>query len=205
VLTLTGTNTFTGATVVDGGTLVAAGSTGSALASTSSITVNAGGTLLLGASNQINDSAGITLDGGTFAKGNFSEGAANGVGLGALTLTSDGSHIDFGTGTVGTLTFASFDPGVDLLTLTIDNWTGTAGQAGTGDRLIFNSDQTANLGSFSFSGYAAGAMEFNLGGGYYEIVPVSAVPEPSTYLAAALGVAAVIFQQRKRFLKMLRR
>lgn len=206
-LTLTGANTFTGATVVGDGTLVAAATSGSALASTSSITVNAGGTLLLGASNQINNAAGITLDGGTFSKGNYSEGAANASGMGALTLTSDGSHLDFGTGTVGILTFASFDPSVDLLTLTIDNWTGvpgTVGITGTTDRLIFASDQSANLGSFDFTGYL-GAMEFALPGGFYEITPASPVPEPSTYFAALLGFAAVVFQQRKRLTRLLRR
>lgn len=201
-LTLTGANTFTGTTVVDDGSLIAAAGVGSALASTSSITVNAGGTLLLGASNQINNSASLTLDGGTFAKGNFTEGAANGAGIGALTLTSADSHLDFGTGTVGVLSFASFDPSVDLLTLTIDNWTGVAGTVGvtgTTDRLIFASDQSANLGSFVFTGYT-GAMEIALpgGGGFYEVVPVSAVPEPSTYFAAALGVAGVLLHQRKR-------
>jgi autotransporter-associated beta strand protein len=198
-LTLTGTNTFTGATVVDQGTLLASGTSGAALGTTSGITVNAGGTLQLGASNQINNTAGITLDGGTFAKGNFSEGAAGTTGIGALTLSSADSHLDFGTGTVGILTFASFDPSVDLLTLTIDNWTGTPGTVGNGstDRLIFATDQNANLSSFSFTGYN-GAMEIALAGGYYEIIPVSAVPEPSTYFAAAFALAAVLFQQRKR-------
>jgi len=198
-LTLTGTNTFTGATVVDQGTLLASGTSGAALGMTSGITVNAGGTLQLGASNQINNTAGITLDGGTFAKGNFSEGAAGTTGIGALTLSSADSHLDFGTGTVGILTFASFDPSIDLLTLTIDNWTGTPGTVGNGstDRLIFATDQSANIASFSFTGYN-GAMEIALAGGYYEIIPVSAVPEPSTYFAAAFALAAVLFQQRKR-------
>ena len=205
-LTLTGANTFTGGTVIADGTVVAAATSGSALASTTSITVNAGGTLLLGASNQINNTAAINLDGGTLAKGNFSEGAANATGMGALTLISDGSHIDFGTGTVGVLTFASFDPGsgVDALTLTIDNWTGVPGAAGvtgTNDRLIFATDQSANYGSFNFTGYL-GATEIALPGGYYEVVPVSLVPEPSTYVGALLGLAAVGFSQRKRLTRL---
>jgi autotransporter-associated beta strand protein len=194
---LSGVNTYAGNTIVNGGTLtLAAGGTG-ALGTTSSVTVNSGGTLLLGASSQIKDTAAMFLNGGTFAKGNFSEGAAGGAGLGALTLTATGSHVDFGSGTVGVLTFASFTP--SSFTLTIDNWTGTAGAAGSGtDRLIFASDQTANLSSFSFTGYT-GAMEFNLGGGYYEIVPVAVVPEPSTYVAAALALATIGFHQVRRY------
>jgi fibronectin-binding autotransporter adhesin len=189
-LTLTGANTFTGGTVVADGTVIAAATSGSALASTSSITVNAGGTLLLGASNQINNTAAVNIDGGTLAKGNFSEGAADAPGMGALTLISDGSHLDFGTGTVGVMTFAAFTPG--SFTLTIDNWTGAIGAMGSGttDRLVFALDQAANLGSFSFTGYS-GAMEIPLTGGYYEIVPAAAVPEASTWIAAGLAVGVV--------------
>ena len=198
-LVLTGANTFSGSTTVNGGTLTLATAAGSALASTSSVTVNSGGTVLLGASNQINNTATITLAGGTFAKGNFSEGSATapGIGMGALTLTAAGSQIDFGSGTVGVLNFASFNPGT--YALMIANWTGTPNTAGNGstDRLIFASDQSANLGSFSFSGYGPGAVEFNLGNGYYEITPV---PETSTWLAGAftLGVLGFHLIRRRR-------
>jgi hypothetical protein len=67
--------------------------------------VNSGGTLLLGASNQINNSATMTLAGGTFSKPDYSDGTTSSVGLGALTLGAN-SNIDLGTGTVGVLTFA---------------------------------------------------------------------------------------------------
>jgi autotransporter-associated beta strand protein len=191
-LTLTGTNTFTGNTTVNYGTLIAAGSSGGALATTAAITVNDSGTLLLGASNQISDTAPITLNGGTIAKGNFSEGSTSTAGAGALTLNASGSHLDFGTGTAGTLTFASFTPGA--FTLTIDNWSSF-----TTDRLIFASDQSTNLSSFTFTGYGAGAIEFDLGGGFYEITPASPVPEPSTYVAGALALGALAYHQRRRF------
>lgn len=55
-LVLNGANTFTGSTTVNGGTLTLAANAGNALASTN-ITVNSGGTLQLGASNQINNAA----------------------------------------------------------------------------------------------------------------------------------------------------
>jgi len=161
----------------------------------------------LGASNQINNAAGVTLDGGTIAKGDFSEGTANSVGIGTLTLSASGSHIDFGSGTVGILTFASFDPSVDLLTITIDNWTGIANTAGgpTGDRLIFNSSQTANLALFGFTGYVPGATQFNLGGGYYEITPVTAVPGSSTWTAATLALFAMAWKQRRGLCRLAAR
>lgn len=198
-LTLSGANTYTGSTTISAGTLTAAATSGSALGSTSGITVNSGATLRLGASDQVNDSATITLAGGTFAKGNFSEGSPSSVGLGTLILTASGSHIDFGTGTVGVLNFASFNPGTNILL--IDNWTGTANTVGNAstDRLIFHSDQLLNLADFSFTGYLPGATEFALGGGYFEIVPVSALPEPATYLAGLFAIGVIVHDAWRRF------
>lgn len=203
-LTLTGANTYSGATTISGGILTADSISGNALGSTSSITVNSGGTLLLGGTNdQINNAATVTLAGGTLNKGNGSEGTASSVGLGALTLTASGSHIDFGTGTVGVLTFASFTPGA--YTFIIDNWTGTVATQGSGstDRLIFNADQSLNLNSFNFTGYS-GAIEFDLGGGFYEVVP-AAVPEPATYISGFLALAVVVFHHRKQIRALFRR
>jgi hypothetical protein len=138
----------------------------------------------------------MTLAGGTFAKGNFSEGTATAAGLGGLSLLSD-SHIDFGLGSVGTLSFASFDPGFGGFTINIDNWTGSPGMQGSGttDRLIFASDQSANLTSFIFTGYGA-AREIDLGGGWYEIVPV--VPEASTYAVGLLALLLIPFHHRRQ-------
>lgn len=191
-LVLGGAGSFTGTTTISAGTLTAAATSGSALGATTAITVNSGGTLLLGGNDQLNNSAGVTLAGGTFAKGNFAEGSASSAGVGALTLTASGSRLDFGTGSAGAVTFTGFAPGT--FSLTIDNWTGAPNTLGTAstDRLIFNSDQTANLSAFSFTGYDAGAMQFDLGGGFYEVIAISAVPEPSTYVAAVLAVLPIV-------------
>ena len=89
VLILTGNNIFTGTTVVSGGTLEAAGTgTNQALGKTGAVIINSGGTLLLGASNQINGLASFTLNGGTFNTGGFSEGTSLDAGLGTLTLSA---------------------------------------------------------------------------------------------------------------------
>lgn len=200
--TLTGTNTFTGSTTVSGGTLTLAGSSGAALGFTSGITVNSGATLLLGASNQINNIAGLTLNGGTFARGNFSEGTVSAAGLGALNLSAAGSHLDFGTGTVGVLSFASFAPGT--FSLTIDNWTGLAATLGTGstDRLIFGSNQSGNLGNFTFTGFGTGAVQFDLGNGYFEITPV---PEAGTWFSGSVVLALILFHHRRQLRQLVHR
>jgi hypothetical protein len=145
----------------------------------------------------------MTLSGGTFAKGNFSEGSTGSLGLGALILAGSDSHLDFGTGSVGALTFASFAPGG--YTLTIDNWTGSrAGQGNNStDRLIFASDQSGNLASFFFTGYGLGGMEIDLGNGYYEVVP--AVPEPATYVSGLLVFALLLFHHRKQIRRLFHR
>ena len=188
-VTLTGANTFSGSTTINAGTLIAAATSGGALANTPTITINSGGNLLLGASDQINDIASLTLAGGKFSKGNFSEGSTTGPGLGSLNLSAPGGTIDFGIDTVGTLTFASFNPGTE--SLIIDNWTGTANTVGdlSTDRLIFQSDQTANLSNFLFTNYQ-GATQFDLGGGFYEITPLlSGVPEINPAFAASIFCA----------------
>jgi autotransporter-associated beta strand protein len=196
-LTLNGTNNFTGVTEIYVGTLTASGSGAGALGSTTNVTVGNSGTLLLGASNQINNSATMTMDGGTFAKGNFSEGSTVANGVGALTLT-DNSTLDFGAGTVGVLRFTDLIPDANLLV--INNWTGTANTVGSGttDRLIFNTDQTANLAYFAFTGFAPGGTQFVLAGGAYEVTPLM-IPEPGTYAGGALAFGAILYSQRKRW------
>ena len=75
-LTLTGANTITGAVNINGsgGAITTlADASGSALGNISGITVNTGNILTLGANNQINDSANLTLSGGRFNVNGYSE------------------------------------------------------------------------------------------------------------------------------------
>jgi fibronectin-binding autotransporter adhesin len=228
VLTLTGANTYSGATTISasGGTLKIDNNntTTARLASTSSITVNSGGTLLLAQSggtastDRINNSAGVTISGGgAFKTGGLSEGtrpsspsANNGsAGMGALTLTSTsaGSHatIDFATGALGSsLVFSSLSGGSGAY-LDILNWTGalrTDSGATTNDRLLFASNpslsetQLAHFQFFNDAGvaFATGATIISYGN-EFELVPV---PEPSTWIGGALTLGAIGFTQRRR-------
>ena len=128
--------------------------------------------------------------------------------MGALTLqiTSSVSRatIDFLTGANGsTLAFSSLVGGYGAF-LDIKNWTGTpfTDDSATGnDRLLFGVDpgltaaQLSNVRFFDDSGAFIGAGEIIGYGNMFELV---AIPEPSTWLAAALALGAIGFSQAKR-------
>jgi hypothetical protein len=65
--------------------------------------------------------------------------------------------------------------------------------------LIFNSDQGANLSSFLFTGYAQGAVEFNLGNGFFEVVPV---PETGLCFPGLLALAVILFHHRRQIVRV---
>ena len=200
-MTVTGASTFTGATTVNAGTLEA-GAAG-ALAATTAITVNNTGTLLLsGTGDRVNNSAGLTLNGGTLNTGGLSET------MGALTLSAD-STIDFGAGNASELTFTTLTLGGN--NLNIWNWTTTngyipdGGTAGDGlrDRLLFTTLGTLSATELSeihfFSGAGTGALGDGVQisfGGNQELVPV---PEPTTIFGALALVGLVGYRERRRF------
>jgi MYXO-CTERM domain-containing protein len=182
-LILSASNSYTGATTVSAGTLALASLTGSAAGSASSVTVTNGATLLLSQSDQVNNSATVTLSGGTIARG-------SGVSevFGNLNLTA-ASFLDFGTGTAGTMTFGTYTPGS---LLTINNFT-------QGNTLVFGSDLSSTINNsslFTFSNGAIGSSSWN--GSTFTI---TAIPETSTYVAA-LGLLALgalpLFRRRLR-------
>jgi hypothetical protein len=187
VLTLTGDNTFDNgvstAVTVAAGTLVLAGTEGNqALRLAGRITVGASGKLLLQSSDQVRDNASITLSGGTIQR-------AGGVSevFGNLNLTT-ASFIDYGTGATGALRFGTYTPGS---LLTVLNFL-------PGNKLQFGSTLTEaqlnNASLFSFSsGFTTGTE-----GGFFTI---TAIPEPSTYLAAAGLLALFLWPVRRRLIK----
>jgi autotransporter-associated beta strand protein len=207
-LTLTGNNVFTGATVVSGGTLLAAG-TGSnqALGKTGAVIINSGGTLMLGASNQINASAAVTLNGGTFNTGGFSQGSSTASGLGTMTLSAS-STIDLGAGS-SIISFANStgNAWTSGAMLSILDWSGNTSGDGT-DRIYFGvtglptlgltSGQISQIQFVNPAGLAPGTYDATLLG-TDELVPFRPVPETSTTFAGgALVLLTACFEYRRR-------
>lgn len=184
-LTLSAANTYSGATTVSAGTLSLDRADGAALASTASVSVASGATLLIARSDQVNNSAGITLSGGTIQRAS----SASEV-FGNLNITT-ASFLDFGSGTAGTLQFQNYSNTESSL-VTVANFF-------PGNKLQFTSSSfgTGDLANFSFSsGYTTGTE-----GSYFTI---TAIPETST-VVAAIGLAGMIlWPTRRRLLKDLK-
>lgn len=194
-------NSYSGTTTINSGTLQVAAHGG--LGSTSGVTVNAGTLLFSNSSttDRINDSATISLNGGTINTAGLSEhGASNNTpGMGALTLASN-SIIDLANG-ASIIAFAPSGGQTWAGTLSIYNWTGTPGVGGGTDQLYFgndasglNSTQLSQIVFYSDSGTTPLGMGMILSNG--EVTPV---PEPGTWAAAALALGAVALTQRRRF------
>jgi autotransporter-associated beta strand protein len=204
---ITGANSFTGSTTVSGGTLtVGVGS----LVSTSSVKVNSGGTLLLsGNGRHIGANTPVTLNGGTFNTGGFSEPTATHDAtpasyIGTLTLQSS-SILDLASG-ASIIAFTNSSGQTWTGTLSIYNWTGTQITGNGLDQVYFGTDITGltvqQLNAINF--YSDSGSTF-LGTANWgtdldgEIVPTLVpVPEPSTWIGAALAVGAIAFTQRRK-------
>ncbi len=91
-LTLNAVNTYTGATTVSAGTLrLNSASGGGAAAHTSAVTIATGGSIALGAAQQINANARLTLTGGTLVLGGFNQTLGTLALSANSTLNLDGS------------------------------------------------------------------------------------------------------------------
>ncbi len=205
---LTGANTYTGTTTIaaSGGILDAAAT--NALGGTSSITVNGGGTLLLsnaGTTNRINNSAGMTLSGGTLSLSGVSDGTRAAAGIGALTLTSS-SIIDLLSTSL--VHFLASNTQTWTGVLSIYNWSGTPVTGGGAEAILFGTNTSgltaAQLDQISFysgsgTGFLGTGAWATIGDG--EVVPLVPVPEPSTWVAGALALLAIGYTQRRRFQK----
>jgi len=181
-LTLTGSNTYSSATTVAAGVLELAGTTGGAAATTSAVSVATNAVLLISQSDQVRDAATVTLSGGTIQRG-------SGVSevFGNLNLT-EASFLDFGTGDTGTMRFGTYTPSA---LLTVSNFL-------PGNKLQFGNSisQTdlENASLFSFSSDFTTDTESG-------VFTITAIPEPSTYLAAAGLLAVLLWPSRRRLLK----
>ena len=143
----------------------------------------------------MNNSASISLSGGTITRG-------TGVSetFGALTV-SGSSTLDFGSGTSGSLAFGTYTPS-SLLTL--NSFFG-------GNVLTFNSDLTGSIavGTYNSTSYLSGDGLFqvnSISGGFTTAYngssfTITAIPEPSTYLAAAGLLSLMLWPSRKRIIR----
>lgn len=185
-MALTGavSNTYTGATTVSGGVLELAKSGGATAIAGTSVTVNSGGTLMLGAADQINDAASLTLAGSVGNEAVFSTGSGFSETLGTLTLSGD-SEISLGSA-VHLLQFADSSSIAWTGNLTIFGWVGMPLTSGTAGQIFFGNNAStltsSQLASISFDGFGTGSILLTSG----ELVPV-AIPEwPAISIAILL-------------------
>jgi autotransporter-associated beta strand protein len=184
---LSGNNSNTGVTTINSGTLRA--NSPNAAGSTSEVIVNNGGSFLVAATDAINDSANVTLAGGTLAvTGTINEN------VGLLTLSAN-SVIDLAAFT-GTLRFSGVGSWSNNANLAIWNWNGinsygTPVGDGANTRHVVFTDSTG-LGSYlerisfysgSGTGFSGSGFEEGFSGGGTEII---AVPEAEAWVTAAL-------------------
>jgi autotransporter-associated beta strand protein len=175
-------NTFSGMTTVSAGTLQLDKTAGTdALAG--DVTVNSGATLLISASNQVNDNSAVSLSGGTITRGSgLSEVFGN-------LIVSGSGFLDFGTGTTGTLSFAEYTPSA---LLTVNNF-------GLGNELTFGTDLTGSINNGSLFAFDNGFT--SSWSSETSTFTITAIPEPSTYLAAAGLLSLMLWPSRKRIVR----
>jgi fibronectin-binding autotransporter adhesin len=187
-LTLSGNNSISGSVSVQAGLLELNSTGGAAAGSAASVSVASGAILLISQSEQVNNSATVSLSGGTIQRG-------SGVSevFGNLNLT-EASFLDFGTGATGNLTFGTYQNNeTPSALLTLNNFL-------PGNSFTFTSTSftTNSVGSyFTFGTGYAGSSISNTGSTF----TITAIPEPSTYLAAAGLLAFFMWPSRRRLLK----
>jgi autotransporter-associated beta strand protein len=184
-LSLTAGNSFSGPLSVEAGTLVLAASGSSAAGSVTSVSVSSGATLLISQGNQVNNNAAVTLSGGTIR-------TASGVSevFGNLSVTGSGL-LDFGTtsyANANTISFGDYIYTPSAL-LTINNFN-------FGSTMTFGSDlNSADLATFSFTNGGIASSSWDEGTSTFTI---TAIPEPSTYVAAIGLLALMLWPLRRR-------
>lgn len=182
-LTLSGAsaNTFTGGAVISAGTLNLNKAV-DVTAIAGPITVGNGAVLLLSSSGNVANTAAVTLSGGTIARG-----AGVSEVFGNLNITA-ASFLNFGSGTEGDFQFQTYANTGSAL-VTVQNFL-------QGNRLQFLSASfnAGNLSQFTFDN----AYTTSIQGDYFTI---TAIPEPSTYFAAAGLLALFLWPARRRLIK----
>ena len=183
-----GANTYAGRTTVNGGVLELNKAAG-LNAIGGPITVNTGATLLLSSSDNVASTSAVTLSGGTITRGS----GVNEV-FGNLNLTT-GSFLDFGTGTTGNLTFGTYQNNTTpSALLTLNNF--IPGNSFTFSSTSFSAGSINSYFAFGQDGFQGYSLS-NTGSTF----TITAIPEPSTYVAAAGLLALFLWPSRRRLIK----
>jgi hypothetical protein len=170
------------------GTLQLDSASGAAAGSVTSVSVSSGATLLVSQNNQVNSGASVTLSGGTIR-------TASGVSevFGNLSVTGSGL-LDFGTtsyANANTISFGTYTTTPSAL-LTINNFN-------FGSTMTFGSNLSSDdLATFSFTNGGIASSSWDEGAGTFTI---TAIPEPSTYVAAIGLLALMLWPLRHRLIK----
>jgi autotransporter-associated beta strand protein len=199
--TLTGASLYNGGTTVSGGTLFVNNTTGSGTG-TNAVMVSNSGTVLGGTgtiSGAVTVNANSKLQGGTGTTGATQKLTLSGAltladnSIIQLALGPSGTHSTLARTGTGTWTFDS-NQAFTFINLgatpgTYENIiTGVLNPPSEGSWTITNA---GFIGTFSWDGVGAGTGNIDL--------VLTAVPEPSTWLAGALALGAVLYSQRRRF------
>ena len=222
------TSNYTGGTDINNGVLISNSSNGGALG-TGAITVNDSGTLA-GSGKIANNGldAPITVNsGGTLMPGSTgSSGSYTTLQVGALTLNSGSTFsvdINGGTTAAGTGAGSLYDQVNALgkitlggnLSLSLGSTALSIGDKfyimtytiGSGESGIFAN--TSNSGLTYTQGSDTFAVLYNdatVGGGLLSVsLQLTAIPEPRTYFAAALAMAALLITRRRQLSRLLKR
>jgi fibronectin-binding autotransporter adhesin len=201
-VTLTDDNAFTGTTTITGGQFALTGS--GKLLSTSSVTVNAGATLLLGVgygvTDVVNNAADLTLAGGTLAMGGTGGAATRTASqtFATLTLTAN-SVIDFSSlDGNSSIYFGSIALGGNNLSI----WNYTLGTTS-----LYDANATGlDLTKISFySGEGSGLLGTASLSGNQLVPNLVPIPEPGVILAACLLLGWLLVANRGMILARIRR
>jgi autotransporter-associated beta strand protein len=181
--TFFGANTYSGDTTVSAGTLELANTSGAALGSTGSVSVTSGATLLISQNQQVNNTAAVSLSGGTIR-------TASGINetFGNLSVTGN-SFLDFGTTSYANANTISFGTYTTSALLAVNNFN-------FGSTMTFSSNLSgAELATFSFTNGGIASSSWDSGTSTFTI---TAIPEPSTYLAAVGLIGLMLWPLRRR-------
>jgi autotransporter-associated beta strand protein len=191
-LTLSHANTYNGSTTINAGTLSV--SAASALGATTDVIINEGGSMLVAASDAINDAANITM-------GNNGKLILNGTGevVGEFSMSHNATAvIDMGYAD-SWISFWKFESALSDNTR-LEIWNYTVGSDHVYIREDTNGYVAASLPNVTFysgSGFGSGF----LGSGFFDAPELHShiVPEPETYATAAfLLIGLGIYAYRRR-------